>query len=246
MLMKEHPPAIPTDALQGQSPSPRPRLRIEAGAQFGYRRSFWGRARERVLVEAHSLVLLEAGLHLVVAPNGSGKTTLVRSLAGLHPMLRGRLSVSGVVHYVSDQLQLDAELSPRKFFNAWFAGGMALDFCDHLVDRLGLDVHCAVGKLSRGNRQKVLLIVAETLAAVSGPSLLFLDEPLAGMDAETREVVAAFWAATSASVLRVVVLHELESVKKADSLFTLSHGQLRHTDQQTGSWTDTCRRLRNP
>jgi ABC-type multidrug transport system ATPase subunit len=114
-----------------------------------------------------------------------------------------------------------------------------------LCERLGLDLKCEIGKLSRGNKQKVLLIVAETLAAFSGPSLLFLDEPLAGMDVETREVVADLWASTNSMVLRLVVLHELESVKKADSLFTVAHGELRHTfEQSCNSWFETCRVLR--
>ncbi len=210
---------------------------------MGHRRRFWRSARDQVLVELSAPVVLESGLHLFVAPNGSGKTTVLRTLAGLHPALRGQLKVTGEVFYVSDQLQFDMELSAHRLFAKWFRGS-ALSDCYGLVERLALDVDCAMNKLSRGNRQKIMLIVAETLAAGSGPSILLLDEPLAGMDAETRDVVAEFWAATNKSVLRLVVLHELESVKQADSLFTVSRGQLRHTCRQTGSWSETCRRLR--
>ena len=216
---------------------------MQAGTQFGHRGGFLQKEKNRVLVELPSPIALESGLHLFVAPNGSGKTTLLRTLAGLHPALKGALQVFGVIHYVSDQMQLDGELSARLLFKTWF-GGAALEYCYRLVEKLSLDVSCAIGKLSRGNRQKVLLIVVETLAAVSGPSLLFLDEPLAGMDAETREVVAEYWASTSQAVLRLVVLHELESVKQADSLFTVSRGQLHHTYQRTGSWSETYRNLR--
>lgn len=221
----------------------KPLLWIQSGAQFGHRSGFWRNQATRVLVELPSAVFLESGLHLFVAPNGSGKTTLLRTLAGLHSALKGQVRLAGVIHYVSDQMQLDGELSSRRLFKNWF-GEEALSYCYGLVAKLGLDVACEIGKLSRGNRQKVLLVMAETLAAVSGPSLLFLDEPLAGMDAETREVVAEFWASTKGAVLRLVVLHELESVEKADSLFTISRGQLRHTFEKTGSWSETCRDLR--
>lgn len=198
----------------------------------------------RVLVEAPSDVQLTAGLHLFVAPNGSGKTTLMRTLAGLHPALNGGAAVTGRIHYVSDQMQLDEELTPRAIFRIWFSGD-ALISATRLAERLGLEVGCVFGKLSRGNKQKVLLILAETMAADSGPSLLFLDEPLAGMDAETRAVVAEVWASTNASILRLVVLHELEAVRKADSLFTVCNGELRHTFERAGdSWSETCRRLR--
>jgi len=220
-----------------------PLLWIEEGTQMGHARGPWRSGIDQVLVEVTCPVVLESGLHLFVAPNGSGKTTVLRTLAGLHPALRGRLKVAGEVFYVSDQLQLDMELSAQRLFETWFRGS-ALSYCYGLVERLTLNVDCAMNKLSRGNRQKVMLVVAETLAAGSGPSLLLLDEPLAGMDAETREVVAEFWASTNKTVLRLVVLHELDAVKKADSLFTVSRGQLRHTYRQTGSWAETCRRLR--
>lgn len=220
-----------------------PLLWIEEGTQIGHPRGFWRSPSDQVLVELSAPVVLESGLHLFVAPNGSGKTTVLRTLAGLHPALRGQLKVTGEVFYVSDQLQFDMELSAHRLFKTWFRGS-ALSYCYGLVERLALDVDCSINKLSRGNRQKVLLVVAETLAAGSGPSLLLLDEPLAGMDAETREVVAEFWASTNTTVLRLVVLHELDAVKKADSLFTVSRGQLRHTYRQTGSWSETCRRLR--
>jgi ABC-type multidrug transport system ATPase subunit len=220
-----------------------PQLWIQSGAQFGHRGGFWRNQTTRILVELPAAVFLESGLHLFVAPNGSGKTTLLRTLAGLHPALKGQVRLAGMIHYVSDQMQLDGELSSRRLFKNWF-GEEALSYCYGLVDKLGLDVACEIGKLSRGNRQKVLLVMAETLAAVSGPSLLFLDEPLAGMDAETREVIAEFWASTKGAVLRLVVLHELESVEKADSLFTISHGELRHTYEKKGSWFETCRELR--
>lgn len=224
-------------------PAGRPRLWIRSGTQFGHCSGILGRGISRVLVETPAEVYLEAGLHLIVAPNGSGKTTFIRTLAGLRRPVAGNLEVSGAIHYISDQLQLDAELSPRSVFRAWF-GGESLTFSYGLGEMLALDVSCQIRKLSRGNRQKVVLIVAETLAAASGTSVLFLDEPLAGMDVETRDVVAAYWGSTSSSMLRLVVLHELESVQKADSLFTLSRGQLRHTFNMTGSWTDTYRRLR--
>jgi hypothetical protein len=67
-----------------------------------------------------------------------------------------------------------------------------------------------------------------------------MDEPFTGLDGGTRETVAAHWAATP-SILRLVVLHELESVGEADSLFTISRGALSHTRERRGrSWAETC------
>lgn len=216
-----------------------PHLYIPAGAQFGHRCGPPWKRSTRTLVTLTEDVTLGAGLHLLVAPNGSGKTTFLRTIAGLHPILDGQHSIAGRMHYVADELRMDPELAPRALFRAWFSAE-GLEHALQLAGTLKLDVRCAIGKQSRGNRQKVLLILAETLAAGPDPSLLLLDEPMTGLDAQTRDIVAAHWAATP-SVLRLVVLHELESVRKADSLLTITQGSLRHTRERRGaSWAETC------
>ena len=60
------------------------------------------------------------------------------------------------------------------------------------------------------------------------------------VDAATRQAVAQYWAETPA-ILRLVVLHELEAVSHADSLFTIAQGTLRHTRERKGpTWAETC------
>src|SRR5262245_26798835 len=141
-----------------------PSLNFPAGTQFGHRGSLASGRKPRVLVDTPAEISIGAGLHLLVAPNGSGKTTLLRTLARLHPALHGNPTTEGRVQYVSDELKMDPELKPRRLFEAWFnKDGMA--HARRLSDKLKLDLECAIGKHSRGNRQKVLLIVAETLAA---------------------------------------------------------------------------------
>jgi ABC-2 type transport system ATP-binding protein/manganese/iron transport system ATP-binding protein len=216
-----------------------PQLNVPAGAEFGHRSRLPFGGKTRVLVKAAAEITVGPGLHLLVAPNGSGKTTLMRTLAGLHPALHGSPRIKGQIHYVSDELKMDPELKPQRLFGAWFANG-ALTHAHELADKFKLDLKCAIGKHSRGNRQKVLLVVAETLAAHAGSTVLLMDEPFSGLDAGTRETVAAHWASTP-SILRLVVLHELESVGQADSLFTIAQGTLHHTSERKGrSWAETC------
>ncbi len=190
-----------------------------------------------MLVNTTAEISVGPGLHLLVAPNGSGKTTLLRTLAGLHPAIHGSPTIKGRVHYVSDELKMDGELAPRALFQAWFTNG-ALKQAHELAEKFKLDLKCAIGKHSRGNRQKVLLIVAETLAAHAPSTVLLMDEPFTGLDGGTRDTVAAHWASTP-SVLRLVVLHELESVGQADSLFTIAKGTLHHTrERKDRSWAE--------
>ncbi|WP_172682943.1 ATP-binding cassette domain-containing protein [Verrucomicrobium spinosum] len=158
---------------------PSPSLSIAPGTRFGYHVGpFWHR-QPRTLVEASEPVHIGTGLHLFVAPNGAGKTTLLRSLAGLSPTLGGRLKVDGRVLYLSDELKMDEELKPMALFRSLFKG-RALHEAERLAEILNLNLSCPIGRLSRGNRQKVLLIIAETRLHQTGHSVLLMDEPLSG------------------------------------------------------------------
>ncbi len=225
--------------------SPAPSLGIESGTRFGYRAGpFWNR-RPRVLVDTPEPVAVGPGLHLFVAPNGAGKTTLLRSLAGLTQPLQGRVSIHGGLHYYSDELRVDPELKPRALFRAILAP-RALEHALQLAATLRLDLKTPIGKLSRGNRQKTILILAEARLQHAGSSVLLMDEPLSGLDAETRVQVVNLWASAATRAVRFVIMHELESVQDADSLFTIRSGSLRHAATRTGAtWMDTYRALQS-
>ncbi|GEP42322.1 ATP-binding cassette domain-containing protein [Brevifollis gellanilyticus] len=220
-------------------------LHITSGTRFGYRTRLPWKRVDRCLVEVAEEVSAGAGLHLLVAPNGSGKTTLLRTLAGLSPALQGTVKAEAQVHYFADELRVDPEMKPRTFFRAWFSGE-SLAAAEKLAETLRLSLTTPIGKLSRGNRQKVLLIMAEVKAAQSDTSLLLMDEPLTGLDAETREQVTQLWAEAKTPTMRLVIMHELECVRQADSLLTIAHGRLRHATTRAGStWMETYRSLQS-
>lgn len=216
-----------------------PSLNIDSGTRFGYRSGRFWNPKSKILVESEDTVSVGPGLHLFVAPNGAGKTTLLRSLAGLTQPISGRVSLDGRVHYFSDELRMDPELKPKTLFRAVLSP-KATEHALRLSDALKLDLSTPIGKLSRGNRQKTILILAESRLQHSDRNVLLMDEPLSGLDAETREQVVDLWAKSSSQVVRFVIMHELESVHDADTLFTIRSGALRHATTRTGSsWMDT-------
>lgn len=218
-------------------------LHIENGTCFGYRSGPPWKRQDRRLVEVEAPVRLGPGLHLLVAPNGTGKTTLLKTLAGLNAPLEGKLVLPAAVHYFADELKADPELTAGSFFRAFFKKE-SLVRAEKLAADLRLDLRKQIGKLSRGNRQKVLLILAEIGAGAGEGSFLLMDEPLTGLDAETRAQVTALWAGAGAGITRLVVMHELESVAQASSLLTIARGQLKHAAEKTGAtWMDTYQAL---
>jgi len=218
-------------------------LHIPEGTRFGYRAGLLWKPQPHCLVEVGQDIHAGPGLHLLVAPNGSGKTTLLRALAGLTSPLHGSVKTDAQVHYFADELRADPEMKPRTFFRVWFKGE-ALTSAEKLADTLRLDLKCPIGKLSRGNRQKVLLILAEVKAAQSQTCVLLMDEPLTGLDAETREQVTQLWANADSTAMRLIIMHELECVRQADSLLTIARGKLLHATSRVGdSWMNTYQTL---
>jgi ABC-2 type transport system ATP-binding protein len=127
-----------------------------------------------------------------LGPNGAGKTTLIRLLLGLLIPSKGRAEIFGLdtrrdtvaVHrrlaYVPGEANLWPTLSVDETLRLLgrVHGGVDLSYQHLLVDRFDLDVTKRVRALSKGNRQKVLLVAALMTRA----DLLVLDEPSSGLD----------------------------------------------------------------
>jgi zinc transport system ATP-binding protein len=165
----------------------------------------------------------------LVGANGSGKSTLVKALVGLNPVSSGTVEVFGTplpdvrhherIGYVPQRSDFAAgvpatvrevvtsgRVARRRPF--WPLSRADRDHVNEALAAVGMDDRAgqSVATLSGGQQQRVL--VARTLAGE--PDLLLLDEPNAGVDADSQERIAVTLderARAGASV--VVVLHEL-------------------------------------
>ncbi|MFI4984605.1 MAG: ATP-binding cassette domain-containing protein [Solirubrobacterales bacterium] len=138
------------------------------------------------------LAVNEGEVYGYLGPNGSGKTTTIRLLLGLHRPSGGRAELFGLdawgdpvtahrrLAYVAGEPFLWPALTSAETFEflARLHGGTDVSYRDELVERLQLDTHKKIRALSKGNRQKVLLIAALATRA----ELLLLDEPSSGLD----------------------------------------------------------------
>lgn len=177
-----------------------------------------------------------AGVTGLLGPNGAGKTTLLRTALDLVHPTSGSIRLWGVdsrqpaarrdVTYLPGDLVIPGRLSGWAVLRRYTAGRPALDRTrvESLAARLDLDLDRPVGQLSKGNRQKVGLM----LAFAPQGRLLLLDEPTSGLDPLLqREFGALVREATDEGVAVVLsshVLSELEDL--AQRVAVLREGQV--------------------
>lgn len=218
----------------------KPCVKIEKGLEIGYQGHAWRGRKELRLAKASESIDLQAGRHLLLARNGRGKTTLLKTLASIIPVLGGEYEVRGRIQYVDEELRFDPELTSRQIFGSFFRNGL-FKISLELAGRMELDVSKQYGKLSKGNRQKVSLILAETRARDGDSHVLLLDEPFSGLDFHVRDEVNAIWAENEAQVLRLVCVHPDEPTLQAESALLINEGaiQQHHAAEGLVDWMET-------
>jgi len=165
----------------------------------------------------------------LVGPNGAGKSTVLRAILGAVPVRRGRIVLDGQtlldtargvsipteerrVAWVPQEYALFPHLTVLENVTFGIPGSAGRARAGAVMDQLGLAPLRSrrPGALSGGERQKVAL--ARALAAE--PRALLLDEPLAALDAETRETTRVLLADTLArlAIPSLVVTHEMRDV----------------------------------
>ncbi len=175
-----------------------PSIHIPANTVVGYGRTAVAKAVEEIE--------LAAGNHFLLARNGRGKTTLLRTLARSLRPLAGQPQVHGRLQFIGEDLAFDGELPARVIFKSMLSGAAVRQALD-LAEKAELATKKPFAHLSKGNRQKVLLILAEFRAIPTEPSIILLDEPFPGADTVARECFLEVWANRTQGVLRLITTH---------------------------------------
>ena len=182
----------------------------------------------------------EAAITAVIGPNGSGKSTLLHSATGLLPVESGSIEVlgkrpveaRGEVAYVVQHTNVNPgiPMTVREVVSmgrypstgllkrlsasdkAQVNDSMALLRIDDLADR-------QVARLSGGQRQRVF--VAQALA--QDHRVLFMDEPLTGLDIQSAQTIDDIMHEEPARGCSVVfTTHDLEEARAADHVILVS------------------------
>lgn len=168
------------------------------------------------------LKLLPGRIVGLLGPNGSGKTTLLKLANGLLTPTSGEILINGmkpgvetkkIVSFLPDCSFLAGWMTIEKAINysADFFEDFRPDAAYEMVARLGLDRGQKIRTLSKGNREKVSLILAMSRAA----KLYLLDEPIAGVDPASRDYILGTILSSYAENSTVVIsTHLIADVEK--------------------------------
>jgi len=139
-----------------------------------------------------------------IGPNGAGKSTTVKILCGLISDFSGQVTIKGfdikqnplavksIIGYVPELAELYDVLTPNEFLSLV---GALYNLPPNVVDERGKGMLEAFGlagnmdqrmdTFSKGMKQKVLI----TSGLLHNPDIIILDEPLAGLDANSVIIV---------------------------------------------------------
>jgi zinc transport system ATP-binding protein len=158
------------------------------------------------VLEGVSLSIFQGDFLAILGPNGSGKTTLVKIILGLLKPSQGNVFLMGrpitefrdwsKIGYVPQKAtHIDPyfpasvrEVVAMAYLSTRGPGGLKRGETEKAVGlalgRVGMESfrNTGIGSLSGGQQQRVMI----ARALVSSPELILLDEPTAGVDAETQ------------------------------------------------------------
>jgi ABC-2 type transport system ATP-binding protein len=173
----------------------------------------------------------------LLGPNGSGKTSTLESLEGIRKPDGGSLRIADIDparqprrlrNLIGVQLQtaaLPASMTVEEamlFFSSYHGVGAR----DDLIERLGLAEKRGVqyGRLSVGQQRRLAL----SIAVAHEPRVLFLDEPTAGLDVQSRSELHALVTELKGRGMTIIMAtHDMaEAEKLADRAAILLRGEI--------------------
>lgn len=173
-----------------------------------------------------TLQVPEGMVYGLVGENGAGKTTLIRHLLGLYKATSDAVQVFGLdptaspekilsrIGYLSEDRDLPEWMRVRELmvYTSAFYPTWDQAYAEEMRERFELDPQARAGSLSRGQRARLGLMLAQA----HRPDLLLLDEPSSGLDPGARRDILEAVIRAAADEGRTVILssHLLDEVER--------------------------------
>ena len=195
------------------------------------------RRKGRRLIGPLSLTVEGDGVSIILGPNGSGKTTLLRLLHGLERPRGGAVSWNApeAEAQAAQSFVFQTPIMMRRSVLDCIAYPLMLrgvsrararETAEAALKDAGLEPvkDVQAPSISGGEKQKLAL----ARALITGPRILFLDEPCANLDGRaTRDIEATLCAAAKQGVRILMSTHDLGQARRlADEVLFMVGGKL--------------------
>lgn len=166
----------------------------------GLRKSYGRGANCKEVLKGIDLEVKGGQIIGYIGPNGAGKSTTVKILCGLLKDFEGDIQVNGLnlrdhemeikskIGYVPETSAIYETLTPNEYLSLLatlfeISEVKTKERIDSLLKFFGMIEHAdqRMDSFSKGMRQKILIIAG----IINNPDIIFLDEPLSGLDANS-------------------------------------------------------------
>jgi ABC-2 type transport system ATP-binding protein len=212
------------------------------GLQKSYRTGFWLNQKVTSL-KGCSLTVNQGETFGLLGPNGAGKTTLLKILLGIIRPTAGEGFLLGQPLGERSVKQRVGYLPENAYFYDYLTGWEFLEFAaglfqiprsvqrqriPKLLDMVGLAQSAARKKQMRRYSKGMLQRVGLAQALINDPDVVFLDEPMSGLDPlgryQIREIILSLKQAGKTIFFNSHVLSDVEAI--CDRVAILARGEL--------------------
>ena len=172
----------------------------------------------------------------LLGPNGSGKTTLIKILCGLLTPTAGHVTIDGK-EIGTETKAIVSYLPERSYIPIWMKVKDILDYfedfykdfrrsvAEDMLSRLRIDTNAKIKTLSKGNKEKVQLILVMSRSA----KLYLLDEPIAGVDPAARDyILDTIVTNYNPDATLVISTHLIQDIERIlDDVVMIQYGHLK-------------------
>ena len=210
-----------------------------------YRTGFWLNQKIESLKNC-SLTVYQGETFGLLGPNGAGKTTLLKTLLGIVRPTSGRAWLLGRPIGNVEVKQRIGYLPENAYFYDFLTGWEFLQFVaglfeipanvqqqriPRLLDLVGLSQSATRKKQLRQYSKGMLQRIGLAQALINDPEVVFLDEPMSGLDPmgryQMREIILSLKAQGKTIFFNSHVLSDVEKI--CDRVAILAEGQLIRT-----------------
>lgn len=198
------------------------------------------------ILEDITFSIPEGKITAIVGASGSGKTTLMKLLLKFYDPTEGNIDFNGkdiltlspksirencgVVmqdgYIFSDTIERNIATGEEQINKQKLENAVKVANIKSFIDSLPLSYNTKIGAsgsgISGGQKQRMLI----ARAVYKNPHYIFLDEATSALDAENEKIIHDNLESFFKGKTVVIIAHRLSTVKNADQIIVLKHGQI--------------------